>query len=74
MAVRDIEFPESSNIAAIQYSDDDQELFITFKPGDRQYKYPGVTGNEADGFTTASSAGEYLNRVIKRSYIGERIA
>jgi hypothetical protein len=74
MAVRDIEFPTSSNIQAIAYDDDTQDLTITFKPGDRTYVYRGVTGNEADGFTTASSAGEYLNRVIKRSYIGERIA
>jgi len=73
MAVRDIEFPTSSNIQAIAYDPDSQELTITFF-GDRTYRYDGVSENEADGFTTASSAGEYLNRVIKSSYRGERIA
>jgi len=67
MAQRILSFAPSSNIEAVAYDEETQELFITFKGG-RQYKYTGVDSNEADSLSRADSAGKYVNDVIKPLY------
>lgn len=69
---RAIPFAESSQIASITYSDDDMTLTIAFQRGG-VYTYSQVPSDVADGFTSAPSAGKYLNEFVKPLYAYERI-
>lgn len=63
MAMRDIPFAPSGNIADIQHDDETQTLYVRFRSG-RAGRYLQVTGDEADGFSQALSANQYLQVMI----------
>ena len=63
---------ESSNIDAIAYEEDNQELHVRFKSGS-EYVYTDVPKKIYDGFMDASSKGRYLNTVIKGKYNTMRV-
>ena len=71
MPVRSIPIPPSSNIAAVSYDDDAQELYVAFHKG--QYKYSGVPAKVADGFSNSGlAAGAYFRANILNQYAYER--
>jgi len=63
---------ESSNIAAIGYSDVERVLQVDFWSGTR-YRYFGVPQRKFDEFLAAPSKGRYLNSEIKGEYDFERV-
>ena len=64
---REIPFAASSNLSSVSYDDETQELSVSFhKSG--VYVYSGVPPTVADGFSTAPSAGQYLNQFVKPLY------
>jgi KTSC domain len=72
MAMRKIPFTSTSgNVVDIEFDEDAQDLFVTFKGG--KYVAHGVDGNTADGFTQAASAGRYYNEFVRDLYVVERI-
>lgn len=72
MAMQPVQFTPSGNIEAIWHDQDTQQLMVKFRSG-KYYRYPGVTGDEADGFAQALSANQYLQEFIIPSHISERI-
>lgn len=74
MALEVISHPASGNIAQVAYDADTQELFVVFKWKDATYRYSHITGDEANGFSQALSAGDYLNQFIVPQHPGERIS
>lgn len=58
---------ESSNIDAIGFDFEKEELFVDFKNGS-SYKYDGVPADTFRGFMTADSKGKYLIAYIKGVY------
>ena len=65
---RDINFNSSSgNIESVNYEDETGELVVVFRGG-RAYTYTGVPPTVADGFSSAPSAGSYLNDFVKGLY------
>ena len=63
---------ESSNIDAIAYDEDNQELRVRFKSG-TEYVYTDVPAKVYQGFLDADSKGRYLNTVIKGKYNTMRV-
>ena len=61
-------YVDSSNIEAIGYDDDGQELHVQFLWGG-QYAYHGVPREVFDAFLQAPSKGSFLNREIKSIYM-----
>jgi len=73
MAQREISFLRaSSNLSCAVYDEETQELNVVFLNGS-QYRYKKVPKDVADGFSTAKSAGGYLNACIKGKYEFERL-
>ena len=73
MAQQEIPFLQaSSNLASAHYDEETQELTVMFTLGSR-YIYKAVPKDVADGFSTAKSAGGYLNACIKGKYEFERL-
>lgn len=60
-------YVDSSNIEAIGYDDDAQELHVQFLGG-RYYIYHDVPRNIFDELMNASSKGSFLNREVKSAY------
>ena len=60
-------FVDSSNIEAIGYDDDAQELHVRFLGGET-YVYSGVPSQVFDALMDAPSKGSYLNREVKGVY------
>lgn len=65
--MRTIDCAGSSNIEAIAYDPDVQELHVTFKGG-AIYCYEGVGPKKAEELEQAHSKGQYLNANIKPSH------
>lgn len=63
--MRDINIPDSSNIAAVRYDDDTQTLQVDFKNGGATYEYANVPKDVAEGFESAPSAGKYFHANIR---------
>ncbi len=63
---------ESSNIDAIGYNEENQELHIRFKSS-AEYVYTDVPASVYQGFLDADSKGRYLNTVIKGKYNTMRV-
>ena len=63
----DMIYVDSSNIEAIGYNSDGQELYIQFLSG-VTYVYYGVPQHIYEEIMAAPSKGSYLNRVIKGVY------
>jgi hypothetical protein len=72
MAEQQIPIGPSSNIASVTWDDETLDLIIAFVHGGGGV-YRGVTGNDANGFSSAPSPGKYLNDVIKPEYPYERL-
>lgn len=72
MAPQPIAIGGSSNIAAVAWDPDTRELTVDFQSGD-SYIYAGVPESVANGFTAASSPGQYHARHIKDRYPYERV-
>ena len=64
----EMNYVESSNIEAIGYDDDGQELHVHFLSGG-QYVYHNVPREIFDAFLQAPSKGSFLNREIKNVYM-----
>lgn len=60
-------FVDSSNIEAIGYDEDNQELHVRFLSG-ASYIYSGVPRQIFDDLMEAPSKGSFLNREIKGVY------
>ena len=60
-------FTDSSVLSAATWNEGTEELTIVFRSG-RSYVYQAVPENVWEGFTSASSAGQYFNQNIKDSY------
>ena len=60
-------YVDSSNVEAIGYDNDAQELHVQFVHG-TEYIYYGVPREIFDQFMTAPSKGSFLNREIKNVY------
>ena len=63
----------SSNIAAIGYDKENQNVHVQFIIGS-EYIYKGVPEHEFEAFLNAESLGSYLHRNFKNVYPYERIA
>jgi hypothetical protein len=63
----DMNYVDSSNIEAIGYNSDEQELYVQFLSG-ATYVYHGVPEHVYAEIMDAPSKGSYLNRVIKGVY------
>lgn len=63
----DMNYVDSSNIEAIGYKSDEQELYVRFLSG-ATYVYYGVPEHVYEEIMGAPSKGSYLNRVIKGVY------
>lgn len=64
----DMEFVDSSNIEAIGYDPDSQELHVRFLRSGEVYVYYGVEDWVFQEFRYAESKGGYLNNSIKGRY------
>jgi hypothetical protein len=60
-------YVDSSNVEAIGYDDDTQELHVQFLSGGN-YIYHGVPREKFDGLLNAPSKGSFLNREVKNVY------
>lgn len=69
---RDIPAPPSKNVKYVAHDDETQTLRITFQNG-RVYDYAEVDSNKADGFSSAESAGRYLQANIVNQHVATRI-
>lgn len=63
----DMTYVDSSNIEAVGYDDDTQQLHVRFLWGG-YYIYHDVPRHIFDGLIQASSKGSFLNREIKGVY------
>jgi len=72
MAIRVINHAPSSQIASVEYDEDEMALIVTFQRGG-VYRYLQVPSDVANGFESAPSAGKYLNEFVKEIYDYERI-
>ncbi len=63
----DMTYVDSSNIEAIGYDDQSEELHVRFLSGST-YIYHGVPRFVFDGLMNAASKGSYLNREVKGIY------
>ena len=60
-------FVDSSNIEAIGYDDEAQELHVRFLSGET-YVYHGVPRERFDAMMDAPSKGSFLNREVKGAF------
>ena len=60
----DMIYVDSSNVEAIGYNEDGQELHVQFLSGG-YYIYQGVPRDIFDGLMYAPSKGSFLNREVK---------
>lgn len=58
---------DSTNVAAVGYDPEAQEIYVEFLSG-ATYKYSGVDEQTFEELRDAPSVGSYLNRVIKPNY------
>jgi hypothetical protein len=63
----EMHYVDSTNIEAIGYDAQAQELHVCFLSGDT-YIYHGVPQDVYDDLMNAPSKGSYLNRVVKGTY------
>lgn len=63
----EMNYVDSSNIEAIGYDNDAQELHVRFLSG-TTYIYHGVPSEVYENLMSAPSKGSFLNREIKRVY------
>ena len=69
----DWQYVESSNIEAVAYDEDKEELFIQFKNG-AVYKYLDVPYNIYNDLLNADSKGQYFYHYIRKGgYVYERL-
>lgn len=73
MAFTEIPIPASSNVKSVHFDADTQTLRVTFQSGG-VYDYAGVDENKANGFSTAESAGRYLQTYVKGQHPFNRLA
>lgn len=64
----EMQFVDSSNIEAIGYDHDNQELHVRFLQSGETYAYYGVEEWVFQEFLQADSKGIYLNTNIKERY------
>lgn len=64
----DMQFVDSSNIEAIGYDPDNQELHVRFLKSGETYVYYGVDEWVYQEFMQADSKGSYLNMNIREAY------
>lgn len=64
---------ESSNIAAIAYVKEEEEMLVQFN-NSRVYSYSDVTVEVFESFKAADSKGKYFNEHIKGVYDYQRIS
>ncbi len=64
----DMQFVDSSNIEAIGYDSEAQELHVRFLKSGDTYVYSDVNLAVFDELMLAESKGSYLNRRIKGNY------
>lgn len=62
--------PESSLVSSVSYNRDTREMVVALSAhaGLSRYLYEGVTPADFHDFRTASSAGNYYNRAVKRRF------
>jgi hypothetical protein len=58
---------DSSNVAAVGYDAEEQEIYVEFL-GSGVYKYSGPDQQTFDELLGAPSVGSFLNRAIKPNY------
>jgi hypothetical protein len=58
----------STAIAAIDYNEETQEMFVTFHRGGRGYALQGVPAIEYERFLNSTSKGSYWNTNLKGKY------
>lgn len=63
----EMHYVDSSNVEAVGYDSDAQELHVQFLSGG-YYIYHGVPQEIYDDFLAAPSIGSFLNRVVKGVY------
>lgn len=61
------DFPNSKNIARLQYEPDTAEMWVGFRSG-AIYKYQDVPYDIVNDFMAAESAGRYFNQNISGFY------
>ena len=73
MPIEVIAVPPSGNIVNVSYDADAQTLYVQFVYQNSIYKYSGIDGDTANGFSRALSASQYLRQSIIPISIGERV-
>jgi len=71
MAIQNVEFKPSSNIASATWDDETLDFHVVFHHGG-EGTYKNLPQNEVEAFSRADSAGKYLNANIKPLYPYER--
>lgn len=66
MALEAIPIKNSSHVKSVSYDEETQELVCEFAKA--SYLYSGVPVQVANGFSSAPSAGGYLDTFIKGTY------
>lgn len=59
-------FVDSSAVESFHYDPEKKNLDIKFVGGDKEYRYPDVPRNVANGLYAAPSKGAYVNSVVSR--------
>ncbi len=72
MSMPEMQPVSSSNIAAVGYDAENENVYVQFLDGST-YAYKGVQEHEFENLRTASSVGSYLNRNYKNVYPYERM-
>jgi len=66
MAEVQMQAVDSSDVAAIGYDEDQQEILVDFVSGHR-YAYGNASRDMFASFAAAGSKGQFVHRVLKRS-------
>lgn len=61
---KNVEFVDSSAIESFKYDPEKKNLDIKFANGNKEYRYPKVPKNVADGLHAAPSKGAYVQKVV----------
>lgn len=64
---------QSSNLATVQYEEDEQLLTVQFNKGP-VYQYYKVPESVVEGLMLAPSTGVYFNQHVRYSYLYARVA
>lgn len=64
MALEPISFASSQNIQGIWHDPETSNLLVRYHHRDRVYRYPGISSEDAAGFSQSLSANIYLQQVI----------